>query len=196
MPRKRPGGMSAKYQYCIDIKHQIQVLETIPRPFSRRDPNELTVPLFEEFEVKIRNRKNISNQRYRSFKCIHAYAKCLHKNMIRALVVALKMTNDVVIPTEPTQDILDALQMSRRGPHRRVSEEPVIQLLKILFKDRPMWSIMGLFGLSCLNNLNSANERIVQQLLAHVAYRVGQPGAWHGTINVYLTRTKLFIHFK
>lgn len=41
-----------------------QVIETIPRPFIKRDPNELTVPLFVDAVVKDRNRKKICNQRY------------------------------------------------------------------------------------------------------------------------------------
>ena len=90
------------------------------------------------------------------------------------------MSDDVDIPTEPSEVILQAMQKRRRGPARKQSEEPVTQLISILFEDRPMWSYQGLLGLPSLTNLNSAKAYIVQQTLPLSSYRVAMPGAWHG----------------
>lgn len=92
------------------------------------------------------------------------------------------MSDDLRIPLEPTESQIEALHFIRRGPGRKISEQPMITMLKEIMSVRPMWTMRSLQGVPALNNLNSVGTYIVPQLLPHVSYRVAQPGAWQSTL--------------
>ena len=96
----------------------------------------------------------------------------------------LDTSEDLVIPSGPTEAMVEASRINRRSFSRKLYDDAVLDMLKnTLFVARPIWILRGMEGLSCLNNFNTAGSYATAQLLSLVAYRVSQIGAWQGKLD-------------